>query len=139
MIAWWVGGALAVTAVGFDLTRRVIPNALTALGAVGAVLAMGAGVVPWSFALWGLGVALLYTVALPPAAFGGGDLKLASVTAAWWGPAAALVLIGSHGLQCLYTAGANHRRRQRVAAALPLPWAPFLAAAWLGCTLAFLH
>lgn len=100
---------------------------------------MAAGLVPWSFGLWAVGLAGLYTLALPAAAFGGGDLKLVAASALWWGPAAALVLLGSHLLQVLYTAGANRRHRRRLWAPLPLPWAPFLAAAWLGCTLLFLH
>lgn len=139
MIAWWAGGLLAVGATWFDVRCRTIPHGLVALGALGAVGAMAAGLVPWSFWLWAIGLAMLYTLALPAAAFGGGDLKLATVSGLWWGPAAALMLLGSHLLQFLYTAVANRRHRRRWLAPLPLPWAPFLAAAWLGCTVIVLH
>lgn len=138
-MAWWAGGVLVAAAAWFDVRRRVIPHGLIALGAAGAVGAMVVSLVPWSFGLWGLGVAVLYTLAMPPAAFGGGDLKLAAVSALWWGPAVAVVLIGSHLLQFLYTVGANRRHHRRIWAPLPLPWAPFLGAAWLGWTLALLH
>lgn len=128
-MGWWIGGAVAWAAVLPDLRTRTIPLWVTGIGAAGAGVAMALGLLPWTQALWALGIAGLYTLVVPARAFGGGDLHLATATALWWGPAAPLVLVGSHLLQALLTL---LRFRGRPT---PLPWAPFLAAAWLGWTL----
>lgn len=129
MIGWWLGGAVALAAVLPDWRTRTIPWSVTLTGAAGIGVAMACGWVPWTHLFWALGLAVLYTVVMPPRAFGGGDLHLVTVTALGWGPAAPFVLVGSHLLQALVTLLRFHGRPT------PLPWAPFLAAAWLGWTL----
>lgn len=139
MIGWWLGGGVTVAAAVVDARTRTIPTLLMVGGAVGAAGGAALGMLPWTNVLWALGLALLYTVATSAADFGGGDLKLLAVSGLYWGPIVVLVLIGSHLLQFLYTIAANRRHGHRVWTPLPLPWAPFLAAAWLGCTLVVLH
>lgn len=134
MMGWWAGGVLALLATGPDLRHHHIPWWITIPGAVLALLAAALGYLPGAALLWGAGVGGLYTVMTPADAFGGGDLQLAAVTAAWWGPAAVVCLVGSHLLQVGYTVAANRRHRRAAWTPMPLPWAPFLAAAWLGFT-----
>ncbi len=139
MIGWWLGGAVAAAAAVVDARTQTIPTPLMGAGLGLAMLGMAFGVLPWTNALWALGLAAIYTFGASANEFGGGDLKLLAVGSLCWGPVAVIVLLGSHLIQFLVTLGANRRHHRRLWAPLPLPWAPFLAAAWLGCTLAVLH
>jgi Flp pilus assembly protein protease CpaA len=134
-MAWWAGGLVALLATGPDLRHHEIPWWITIPGAAAALGAAALGYLPGAALLWGVGVGVLYTVLTPADAFGGGDLQLAAVTAAWWGPAAVLCLLGSHLLQVGYTVAANRRHRRAAGTPVPLPWAPFLAAAWLALSI----
>lgn len=135
MMGWWAGGLVALIATGPDLRHHQIPRWITMPGAAGALGAAALGYLPGAALLWGAGVGVVYTVLTPVDAFGGGDLQLAAVTAAWWGPAAVLCLLGSHLLQVGYTVAANRRHRRAAGTPVPLPWAPFLAAAWLALSI----
>jgi prepilin peptidase CpaA len=82
--------AVAVTAAGWDLRTRRIPNVLTfgaALAGLGYhVVTGGLSAVASSAAGWALG-ALVFIVPFALKGLGGGDVKLLAALGAWLGPA----------------------------------------------------
>lgn len=144
-LPWIVGGGLTAGAAWVDVRTRTIPTNLIVVGAFGALGAVIGGWLPAIDLVWGLVVGVVYTVftSSSPDLFGGGDLKLAAMTAVWWGPAAFLVFFGAHALHLLTASGwwLTHERPRGVPWGTTIyPWAPFLFAAWVGMTLvAFLR
>jgi prepilin peptidase CpaA len=114
--------------VWWDVRERRIPNRLSALGLVGALLvAAAAGGAALTAALGGLALgagALLVPFAL--GAVGGGDVKFAAVASAWLGPRLALnaLLLGmALGLlAALVSAARTGRVREAMARAGAFVW-----------------
>ena len=140
-LPWFVGGGLTAGAAWVDARTHTIPPKLIAVGAAGAVGAVLGGWLPPVDLLWGVLVGVAYTILTAPApdVFGGGDLKLAAMTAVWWGPAAFLVFLAAHVLHGLASLGwwvVRGRSTGPRLGAHAHPWAPFLLLAWVGFTVA---
>ncbi len=135
LLALAVGAAASVT----DLRRRVVPNRLTAAGAVAAV-AVGAVVDPAGeparlAAAAGAGGLLLAAALVRPDGMGMGDVKLAAVLGLCLGPPVALAVLAACLAGCAAGTVVAVRHGWRAARAATVPFAPCLA---LGATVAVL-
>jgi leader peptidase (prepilin peptidase)/N-methyltransferase len=123
--------AVVVPATWIDLDRRLIPNRLTAAGALAAI-AVGAATEPAGLPvqlLWGaLAGGFLLTAALVrPDGMGMGDVKLAGVLGLLLGPAVAVALPLALASAALAGLAIAVRGGLRAAQAATLPFGPFLA------------
>lgn len=138
--AWWAGGVIALGAAVTDARSHTISPKWLAVGAAGAVGAWLGGWLPGLDLVWALLIAGAYTLltAPIPKSFGGGDLKLVAVTAAWWGPAALLAFAAAHLFHLIGTSAwwaARERRTGVRWGSHGYPWAPFLFASWVAWSL----
>src|SRR3954468_2134760 len=123
--------AALAAAVACDLRARVIPNAITAPAALGALAAgghPGAGALAAAF----LGAAALAR----PDGMGLGDAKLAGVMGLALGPPVAAALLIACAAGTAYGAALALRHGVAAARAATVPFAPFLAVGALWACLA---
>jgi leader peptidase (prepilin peptidase)/N-methyltransferase len=123
---------VCAVAARVDLQRRVIPNRLTAAGAVAAVAA-GAALDPAGELArmgWGAGAGgvLLAAALANPAGMGIGDAKLVAVIGLCLGPAVLVAVLVAFGLGALYGLCVLVRHGLRAARAATMAFAPCLAA-----------
>jgi leader peptidase (prepilin peptidase)/N-methyltransferase len=127
--AWLV--LVCAVAVPIDLERRIVPNRLTAAGALLA-LAIGTVLDPSGepgrlLAGAGAGGFLLAAALVDPAGMGLGDVKLAGVMGLCLGGAVAVALVAALAAGALYGLGVLVRRGPRACRTATLPFAPCLA------------
>ena len=128
---------LLLTAAGFDLAHRRIPNWLTLSGLLLGLLwhAITGGGPDLVFALEGLGVAGLTVILWMAKALGAGDVKLLGVIGVWMGPVFLLwALLGTIFAGGLLALALVVIRRTRVGR-MPLAPAVALGAAFAFCRL----
>jgi leader peptidase (prepilin peptidase)/N-methyltransferase len=123
---------VAAIATRVDLERRVIPNRLTAAGAIAAVAA-GTVLDPGgelTRLAWGAGAAgfLAVPALVDPGGMGMGDAKLAGVIGLCLGPPVAVALVSACALGLGYGVWVLRQQGVRAARAATFPFGPCLAA-----------